>query len=41
MMGRYGIFPALSLLAFFSTILHGFSLGNGMTGAAKAATASH
>ena len=41
MMGRYGIFPALSLLAFFSTILHGFSLGNGMTGSAKAATASH
>ena len=41
MMGRYGIFPALSLIAFFSTILHGFSLGNGMTGFAKAATASH
>jgi hypothetical protein len=41
MMGRYGIFSALLLFAFFSTILHGFSLGNGMTGSANAATASH
>ncbi len=39
MMGRYGIFPALLLLAVFSAIPHGFSLGNGMMRSAKAATA--
>ncbi len=41
MMGRYGVFPTLSLIAFFSTILNGFSLGNGMMRSADAATASH
>jgi hypothetical protein len=37
MMGRYGILSALFLLAFLSTIPHGFGLGSGMT-AANAAT---
>ncbi len=41
MMGRYGIFSALLLLAFLSTFPNGFSLGSGMTGSANAATAPH
>jgi hypothetical protein len=41
MMRRYGILSALLLLPFFSTVLHGFSLGNGMMRSADAATASH
>jgi hypothetical protein len=39
MIRRYGIFSALLLLAFFSTIPHGFSLGSGLMRSANAATA--
>src|SRR5271154_6963384 len=39
MIRRCGVFSVLLLLAFFSTIPHGFSVGDGMKRSANAATA--